>query len=56
MDREDEKDLSKDFPRPWVPKEELLKRLRGLPPDPSLLDEIRELDGALDDLEDPWER
>jgi len=39
-----------------VPKEELLKKLRGLPPDPSLLEEIRELDGTLEDLGDPWER
>jgi hypothetical protein len=56
MDREIEKDLGKNFPRQWVPTKELLEKLRGLPPDPSLLDEISELGGTLEDLGDPWER
>jgi prevent-host-death family protein len=30
--------------RQWVPKEDLLKALRGLPPDPSLMDDLREMD------------
>jgi prevent-host-death family protein len=42
--------------RQWVPKEELLKVLRGLPPDPSLMDDLREMDGSVDELTDPWER
>jgi hypothetical protein len=43
-------------PRRWVPTAEILKKLRDLPPDPSLVDEIRELSGTLEDLGDPWER
>jgi hypothetical protein len=53
------KESGKDFPRQWVPTEELVKRLRDLhlPPDPTLLDEIREGGETLeDDLGDPWER
>ena len=46
----------KDFPRQWVPREVLLEMLRDLPPDPTLLDEIREIGGTLEDLGDPWER
>ena len=42
--------------RQWVPREEFLKILKGLPPDPTLLDEVRELGGTLEDLGDPWER
>jgi hypothetical protein len=55
MDSED-KESGKDFPRQWVPTKVLLELLRDLPPDPTLLDEIRELGGTLDELEDPWER
>jgi hypothetical protein len=43
-------------PRQWVPSAEFLKMLQGLPPDPSLMDDLRELDETLDDLGDPWER
>jgi prevent-host-death family protein len=42
--------------RQWVPKEELLKVLRGLPPDSSLMDDLREMDGPLEELTDPWDR
>jgi prevent-host-death family protein len=42
--------------RQWVPKEDLLKALRGLPPDLSLLEELREMDGSVDELTDPWDR
>lgn len=42
--------------RQWVPREELVKLLNSLPPDPTLLDDIRELGGTLEDLTDPWER
>jgi prevent-host-death family protein len=42
--------------RQWVPKEELLKVLRGLPPDPSLMDDLREMDEPLEELTDPWDR
>jgi prevent-host-death family protein len=42
--------------RQWVPREEFLKAFRGLPPDPSLMDELREMDGIQDELTDPWDR
>jgi prevent-host-death family protein len=42
--------------RQWVPKEDLLNALRGLPPDPTLMDDLREMDGDVDELTDPWDR
>jgi prevent-host-death family protein len=42
--------------RQWVPTKALLEALRGVPPDLTLMDEIRELGGTLEDLGDPWER
>lgn len=42
--------------RQWVSKEDLLKALRGLPPDPTLMDDLREMDGDMDELTDPWDR
>jgi prevent-host-death family protein len=42
--------------RQMVPTKTLLEALRGLPPDLTLMDEIRELGGTLEDLGDPWER
>ncbi|MFL6259705.1 MAG: type II toxin-antitoxin system Phd/YefM family antitoxin [Thermoanaerobaculia bacterium] len=42
--------------RQWVPTKDLIEMLRGLPPDPTLMDDIRELGGTLEDLGDPWER
>jgi prevent-host-death family protein len=42
--------------RQWVPKDVLWEALRGLPSDPTLMDDIRELGGTLEDLGDPWER
>jgi len=42
--------------RQWIPKEELLTALRGLPPDTSLLDDLREMDEGADELTDPWAR
>ena len=42
--------------RQWVPTKVLLEALRGLPPDTTLMDELREMDGDLDELTDPWDR
>lgn len=42
--------------RQWVPREELLKILRAQSPDPTLLEDIREMGGTLGELDDPWER
>ena len=42
--------------RQWVPREELVKILNSLPPDPTFRDDVRELGGTLEDLTDPWER
>jgi prevent-host-death family protein len=42
--------------RQWTPREELLKILRAHPPDPTFLEDVRELGGTLEDLDDPWER
>ena len=42
--------------RQWVPREEVLKILRSLPSDPTFFEDIGELGGTLEDLEDPWER
>jgi len=40
--------------RQWVPKEEVLKILRSLPPDPAFFEDLGEMGGTLEDLEDPW--
>jgi prevent-host-death family protein len=37
--------------RQWVPREELLKILRAQPPDPTLLEDIREMGGTADELD-----
>jgi prevent-host-death family protein len=42
--------------RQWVPKEDLLKALQGLPPDLSLRDDLRKMDETLEALTDPWDR
>jgi prevent-host-death family protein len=42
--------------RQWVPKAELLKILRSLPPDPQFFDDLGEMGGTLENLEDPWQR
>ena len=42
--------------RQWVPREEVLKILRSLPSDSTFFEDIRELGGTLEDLEDPWEK
>lgn len=42
--------------RQWVPREEVLRILRALPPDPTLLEDIREMGGTASELDDPWER
>jgi prevent-host-death family protein len=41
--------------RQWVPKAEILKVLRSQPPDPAFFDDLREMGGTLEDLEDPWQ-
>jgi len=40
--------------RQWVPKEEVLKILRSQPPDPTFFQDIEDMGGTLEDLEDPW--
>lgn len=40
----------------WVPKDDLLKILRSQPPDPQFFEDLKEMGGTLDDLEDPWRR
>jgi prevent-host-death family protein len=40
----------------WVPKADLLKILRSQPSDPQFFEDLREMGGALEDLEDPWQR
>jgi hypothetical protein len=55
-ERETEDEVNKVGPRQWVAREELLRMLRDLPPDPTLMDELREFGGTLDELRDPWER
>lgn len=42
--------------RRWIPKAELLPLLRGQTPDPTFLDDLRDLGGTLEQLRDPWER
>lgn len=42
--------------RQWVPREELLRILRTQSPDPTLLEDIREVGGTVGELDDPWER
>ena len=42
--------------RQWVPREEILKILRAQPPDPTLLEDIREMGETESELDDPWER
>jgi hypothetical protein len=55
-ERETEDEVNKVDTRQWVAREELLRMLRDLPPDPTLMDDIREFGGTLDELKDPWER
>ena len=38
----------------WVPKAEFLQILRSQPADPTLLQDLAEMGGTLEDLEDPW--
>lgn len=40
--------------RQWVPKAELLQILRTLDPDPTFFEDLGEMGGRLEDLEDPW--
>ncbi len=40
--------------RQWVPKAELLKILRSLPPDPAFFEDLGDMGGMVGDLEDPW--
>jgi prevent-host-death family protein len=42
--------------RRWVPRAELVRALRGLPPDPTFFSDIAELEGRIEGIEDPWER
>jgi len=41
--------------RQWIAREEVLRILRAQPPDPTLLEDIREMGGVVEDLSDPWE-
>lgn len=38
----------------WVPKEELLRLLRAVLPDPDLREDVKKLGGTLEQLRDPW--
>lgn len=40
--------------RQWVPKEEFLEILRSLPPDPEFFEDLKDMGGTLEDLQDPW--
>jgi hypothetical protein len=55
MGEDEAKKAEKVGPRQWAQTEELLRPLRDLPPDPTLMEDIRELGGTLEDLGDPWE-
>lgn len=37
--------------RQWVPREELLRILRAQPPDPTLLEDVREMGGTVGELD-----
>jgi prevent-host-death family protein len=41
--------------RQWVPKAEILEILRSQPADPTFFENLREMGGTLEDLEDPWQ-
>ncbi len=40
--------------RQWVPKAEFLRILRSLPPDPTFFEDLGDMGGTVEDLEDPW--
>jgi prevent-host-death family protein len=40
--------------RQWVPKEDVLGLLMSLPPDPTFFEDLEEMGGTVEDLEDPW--
>lgn len=42
--------------RQWIPREEFLRILKTQPPDPTLLEDVREMGGTAGELGDPWER
>ncbi len=42
--------------RQWIPKAELLKILRMQAPDPTFSEDLKEMGGTLDELDNPWER
>ena len=42
--------------RQWVPRSEVLNLLRSGRPDPDFFQEVADLGGTLDALDDPWER
>ncbi len=42
--------------RQWVPRAEVMRLLRSLPPDPAFFDDIEPMGGKAEDLVDPWQR
>lgn len=42
--------------RQWVPREEVLRILLSQTPDPTFFEDLEEVGGRLEDLEDPWQR
>ena len=42
--------------RQWVSKAEILEILHSHPADPTFFEDLREMGGMLEDLEDPWKR
>ncbi|HEY9422073.1 MAG TPA: type II toxin-antitoxin system prevent-host-death family antitoxin [Thermoanaerobaculia bacterium] len=41
--------------RQWVPRDEFLKIFQGQGSDPTFFEDIGEMGGTLDDVNDPWE-
>ena len=42
--------------RKWVPKADYLRILKAVAPDPTFFEDIAELGGTLEDIDDPWDR
>jgi len=42
--------------RKWVPKADYLRILKAAAPDPTFFEDIAELGGTLEDIDDPWDR
>jgi prevent-host-death family protein len=42
--------------RQWVPRADYLRILKAASPDPTFFEDIAELAGTIQDIEDPWDR